>query len=291
MSNMASAKFLNFNPGVLSFDPEKVKLLGLNGSRVIAKYTSSEEYQQMCRVSAYLDKHLLSVTGARVLTVPILSWDPVYSVLTTEFCDGINLEHALRRVGEKVQRFECITFFRELLRKMREQGFLWGDCAPRNMILCGNTLRIVDFERSLALLGHAVDPPVFSRFFRDYSYEEFSCFLFREEQDFLFKEFLTPELEREEILVSLISSKRKRALLAIRFGNKISYGIQEVEEVENIMADVATPFLVNEKPFYPMETIEYITTNGGKYADIIFRIHPLDSINRFFELQNIASAL
>lgn len=152
------------------------------------------------------------------------------------------------------------------------------------------TVRIVDFERRLILQNSLVDHRLFSRYIRNYSLEEFSCFLFENERDVLFADFLIEE-EEKNIPVSQIDSKRKIKLLGSIFGTKSFYDVKEIEEAERLMVFIATPFVVNDAIFYPMDLIDRISSQGGPnvYVKIAQKLRGFAGTEeRYNELKKIA---
>lgn len=244
---------------VLNFDSRKVRI----GKGVVKKRTSLLEYQQFCLARDYLQSNLIVLDcGISVKTASLIDW--TNNDLITEFCLGLNLEHALI---QQIDKLFCINVIRELLQMFRKRGFLWGDMAPRNMVLDkkSNIIYIFDFERKLIIKDNPLDEENFNRFFRNYAYEEFSCVLFPCDQKALFAELLVVD-SGGEILTSEIGSKRKKRLLEHLIGQKERYLIEEVCLVEDLMSAAATPFMANDKVVYPMFLIEKIVKKGGSYA-------------------------
>lgn len=284
-------------PNVLSFDPTRIRFVASSGGVMVAeKITSILEYHQIMSAHNHLIKYpiLLNNQTISVLPAAVLDWQKAKSVLVTKYYEGLNLEYALRLTSDKQERLVWIEFFKDFFQKLQLSGFLWGDCAPRNMIFNeeSNTIRIVDFERILILKNSLVDPYLFSRYIRNYSLEEFSCFLFENERDILFNDFLIEE-EEKNIPVSQIDSKRKRKLLGSIFGAKSFYGVKEIEKVERLMVFIATPFVVNNDIFYPMDLIDRISSQGGSsvYVEIAQKLRGLnETAERYYELKKIAKA-
>lgn len=280
-------------PNVLSFNPARLKVVNLNKHRMaVEKLTHTEEYQQMISAHKHLTEYPISLKNQTIsfMPAPVLDWQSKRSVLVTEYCKGINLESALR-LSSKRERLQWIKLFKKLFQEMRLKGFLWGDCAPRNMIFNENLgcIRIVDFERKLILKNHPVNPNVFSRYIKSYAKEEFSCFLLKDEQGILFADIVAED-QKEIIPISKINSKRKKELLNMMFGVKDSYNIKEIHEAEELMIFIATPFIVGGSIFYPMDLIDKISNKGGPnvYIRIAQKLRQLNSAERHNELQEIA---
>ena len=244
---------------VLNFDSQKVRI----EKGVVKKHTSLMEYQQFCLARDYLrSSPIVLDCGISVRTVSLIDWTD--NDLITEFCLGLNLEHALIQGMDKLF---CMKVIRELLQMFRERGFLWGDIAPRNMVLDkkSNIIYIFDFERKLIIKDGPLNKETFNRFFRNYAYEEFSCVLFPCDQEVLFADLLDVDFVGE-ILTFEIGSKRKKRLLEHLMGKKEKYLVREVCLVEDLMSAAATPFIVNNRTVYPMFLIEKIVKKGGSYA-------------------------
>lgn len=278
-------------PKVLSFDPTKIKFIRDKQNIVVEKLTIIEEYRQMVQARDYLCKNsiLLQKNTLSVMPAPILKWDDDKSTMTTMFCKGINGEEVLRNtVGNK--RLQWIKFFKELLLKMRLTGFLWGDCAPRNIIidLVSKHVWIVDFERQLILTDSIVEPKTYSRYIRNYTWEEFSCFLFKKEQKYLFSDILITQELKQQIAISDIKSERKKKLLISIFGQKDQYDIKKVQAIETLMVFVATPFYIEDNPFYPMDIIDQISSKGGPdaYIEIVQKLRGITSPKKQYQELN-----
>ncbi len=280
---------------VLSFDPNRIKLdIVQDGRLVVRKITSATEYRNIMKAHKHFAKYPLELSlgciRVSLIPAPVIGWDESNSVLITEFIKGDNLEHILREHSH-IQRRDWIVLFKQLFSKLRLSGFLWGDFAPRNMIFSKEKLQItiIDFEREQIFRDGGIKTAFFSRYVRNYSREEFSCFLLKDEQEFLFGEFLTKEAQGC-IPISEIPYRRKKVLISLLFGNKEAYSMEEVEEVEDIMADIATPFLVENALFYPMDILDRIGSKGGvmAYARTAKRIKDIEAKERFNELNKLA---
>jgi len=284
------------NPNVLSFDPDKVSFVETSCGLVVEKRTNVKEYDRIVDARYFLDKNhiVLRDDDFLVMTAPVLEWRHDESVLVTLFCGGINGEVALRNASGN-QRTQLIDIFKELFLKIRLTGFLWGDCAPRNIIFNKEAKRIwiVDFERDVHFRTGPVLPAEFSRYIRNYSAEEFACFLFEDEQKYLFTGVLTGEPLRD-IATSAIGSKRKRKVLSLMFGERDAYNTVEMRAAEQAMISAATPFVCDGAPIYPMDIIDRISNKGGPdaYGEIIQRaekiqcpadrIKELESLEKYF---------
>lgn len=283
---------------VLSFDSKKVEIsLDINSKIIVKKQTTQKEYLNITLARRHLLNYrpILDFTTGQSFSVSVAgvsNWNQELGVLSTFFCHGDNFEGILKNsFGEK--RGDWIEILRKIFEIFKSNGFLWGDFAPRNMIWdwSRKTLWLVDFERELHLKDCPVEESVFNRYVRNYSREEFSCFLSQEEQAIVFRGFLN-DYYACSVPTSQIASKRKKGLLKNLFGEKSHYAIEELRQVEDIMVFVATPFRVNEVFFFPMDSLDRIGSKGGpnEYVNVVTAIRSLGDSARFSELKRHTEA-
>lgn len=282
---------------VLSFDPEKVEILeGHDGKIIVRKKTTEKEYQNITLARQHLLNHRLVLDCVKgesvsISVAEVCGWEQESGILTTTFCSGDNLEEILKNSFNVKGGFDWIEILRKIFNIFRSSGFLWGDFAPRNMIWDWpqKTLWLVDFERNLRLIDHPVEQEVFTRYVRNYSREEFSCFLDTEEQFTLFRG-LIEESNEGFVQIDQIASKRKKLLLKNLFEKKELYSMGELRQAEDIMVFVATPFCVNETSFFPMDLLDQIGNKGGpnEYVNAIMAVRNLEKNERFSELSRRA---
>lgn len=283
---------------VLSFDHEKIVIaLSVDGRIVVRKKTTEKEYKNILLAQQHLLKHQPALTSEaygeiRILVAETAEWDRDKQLLSTLFCDGENIEGLLREtIGSN--RNELIELIRKSFEAFKANGFLWGDFAPRNMIWNQQQgiIWLVDFERELQLKDCAVEPYLFNRYVRSYSREEFSCFLTSREKESLFKGLLDED-PKGIIPTEQITSKRRRALLKALFGEKKHYSLNKIRHMEDIMSAMATPFLVHDVFFFPMDSLDLIGSKGGphEYVQTIMAIRDLGEYERFSELKRRAEA-
>ncbi len=284
---------------VLSFDPKRIKVeLSQSGKIIVTKKTTLAEFKNIVLARRHLLKHKPILDSNHygdilISVAEVFEWDPEVGILSTPFCKGENLETLLRTsIGDNR---ECLI---QLIRKMFEafklHGFLWGDFAPRNMLWdrSRNIIWFVDFERHLLLKDCPIEQHSFNRYVRRYSREEFSCFITQAEQTLLFDGYLDEDMSGS-VPVYLIASKRKYALLKTMFGEKSCYPVEEIRKAEELMSAAATPFLVNNIFFFPMDSLDSIGSAGGpdEYADTILAIRGLGNYGKFSYLKKRSAAL
>jgi serine/threonine protein kinase len=197
-----------------------------------------------------------------VETAPVLEFISSKSLQISKFCPGLNLEHILRY--DYQHRSMWLYFLRDVLEKFRERGFLWGDLAPRNIIIDTilKKLYILDFERKLFILDKTVSKGLFGKSFREHAFEEFSAFMYYREQVQLFFDYVYAPY-KYEFTVNDISSRRQMALLQYYYGAKNIYSSQEMRYVQDLMAFIARPY-----KGYPIYMINELTKKGGIYEYI-----------------------
>lgn len=252
---------------ILSFDPNKVFFL----DQMVRKYTSRKEYTQLKRVINFLDKNNLTLEkeGLTIKTPSIISWDG--KILDLEYLEGLNIEHALRDI-QNPKRSYYLSLIKSFIELLKFHGFLWGDFAPRNMILNEeqSILYIMDFERDLRFIP-SISNVLFSKYLRNYSREELACFLFSSELTNLLDDYLVIE-ENVLIPIDTVISRRKKHLLALLFGSKLEYQTSEVRDVEDLLVKLATPIKISEEVIFPMEILD---TNPFDYDVYINRVKQL----------------
>jgi len=99
---------------VLNFDSQKVRI----EKGVVKKHTSLLEYQQFCLARDYLQTTSIILNCGILLKTPsLIDW--VDNDLITEFCLGLNLEHAFI---QKMDKLFCMKVIRELLGMFQKKG-------------------------------------------------------------------------------------------------------------------------------------------------------------------------
>ncbi|EKD69941.1 MAG: hypothetical protein ACD_46C00693G0004, partial [uncultured bacterium] len=235
----------------------------------------------------YLNRYPINLNcGLRVLAATILDWDN--NELKLKYCNGLNVEHALRYCKNSEL---WVLVMRELIEAFRQRGFLWGDIAPRNMVIdfTACVIYIFDFEKKFKIEDCSTNKKIFSRFFRSYAYEEMSCFLNYDNQKILFRDYLSENIDCE-INVANIISNRKKGLLYNIFGAKECYLVSELQTVEDIMSLIATPFVIGNTNIFPMLLIDEHIKKGGiyGYTEIVKQLIDCKSvIQRFSVLKSL----
>src|SRR3989338_37335 len=284
---------------VLSFDPKRIMVAcAHDGKMIVRKKTTAKEHGNILLARVHILKHQPILVSkrygeVRISVAEVLEWNQDAQLLSTLFCHGRNLEEILREtIG--TNRGDLADLIRKLFETFKTNGFLWGDFAPRNMIWDQpqGIIWLVDFERNLYLKDCPVECRSFNRYVRNYSREEFSCFLTQHERSALLDDFLNEDTQGF-IPMSHITSKRKTALLKSMFGEKECYSLNEVRQTEDIIASAATPFQVNNTFFFPMDSLDLIGNKGGpdEYVRTIIAIRDLGEYEKFSELKRRTKTL
>ena len=143
---------------VLNFDSQKIKIDKRRG--IVKKYSTFFEYSQLKMAIDYLKScPIILDCGIQVRATSIINWTT--GELTTKFCQGLNLEHALKYSNNKIF---WVKICKQLLKAFQERGFLWGDIAPRNIIFdkLSGSIYIFDFERPLIIKDCSVGKNLFA---------------------------------------------------------------------------------------------------------------------------------
>lgn len=279
-------------PNVLSFDPDRIEMsVTPDGRMTVKKSTCSKEYRNILSAHKHLNKHPMGIEFAphgtiHVQVAELCGWDETWGTLSTLLHTGKNLEVMLREsIG--TERHSMLHLIGGMLNTFRTHGFLWGDFAPRNMIWSEseNIIWLVDFERDLELRDCPINASAFARYARNYSREEFSCFMTKQESCDLFKDIIKDDISGY-MPTNLIASKRKRALLKTLYGEKSCYSMDNLREAEDLMVFIATPFRIHSTYFFPIEPLDLISAKRGPhgYSSTVMAIKDLGESDRFNKL-------
>ena len=202
------------------------------------------------------------------------SWDEQNRTLQMEYCSGNNLETELK-IARGTERIQFVDFSVEIFEWMRNRGFLWRDAAPRNTLIDTSSKRVilVDFERPLVLNPEGFEREDFNLLVRGNIHEEFSGFLFQEEQDRVFPNIWEGN-ENTYIDKQSILSGRQLLLLTYLYGEQgKKVKATDLAHAQKMMSDTVTPFNVDGEPFFPLIYLEKAPTAK-------------DYIDKVIELQN-----
>lgn len=236
----------------LSFSSEKVRIIRDRG--IVEKRTTKTEYDNhLFAIEFFKDiKKPILVNDMRVNIVPLIKYRN--GCITTSYCEGFNLESLMRTLDKREQAKLIMKSFISFLRCT---GFLWGDIAPRNLVVSHDkkNLWVLDLEKETKYIPNVSDEIWFRHLYK-YAFEEVSCFYFQNETREILSLPKKIELPELNIKCNQIHSNRKKKLLASIYGYKEYYLLSHLLHIEELMASVAFPIFIDGAVASSMDTIE-----------------------------------
>lgn len=251
---------------IISFDSKKVWLQKKDGQNTIFKKSSATEVANLTKAKEFLTDKSLSISGVNYsIHVPdVLRWNQDSQTLQMSFCNGMNMELLLR--DEKLRK-QYIPLFQKMFIFMFKEGFYWEDFAPRNILVDGTNISLVDFEKGLNFYK-----PNIKNFLRSHVYEEYSSFLLEEER-LLDKEVVfSPNSEEKSELIEVSSIPVKRIKAT---ANALGYPPIITKEqyliIQSMFISAETPRIEQGHIVFPRiyleEILEDKQTNPRAYID------------------------
>lgn len=198
-------------------------------------------------------------------------------MLTLELKEGENLEALLS--SDKVDRNDKVNFTKQLLEWMKDTGTFWCGVAPRHIVTdqVKNEVSLLDFERPLALKKGGFSVEEFNNLLRGLVHEEFSAFLFENEQKNIFSDIYKTEFPNKLINLNSIYGRRVKLLLAHFFGPlEETIKTEQLFFVYEFMSSIVTPFYVDGKPFFPLKEIDERTRVAENYVSTVLQLSKID---------------
>jgi tRNA A-37 threonylcarbamoyl transferase component Bud32 len=262
-------------------DPGRIEVNTLpTGRFVVTKKTTGTEVSNTAEVTT----HLQSVkplewqdTAYRVVTPKVISWDESGGLLTLELKQGENLEASLSSVENG--RADNVNFTRRLLEWMKATGTFWRGVAPRHIVTdsANNEISLLDFERPLVLRKEGFNADEFNELLGGLVHEEFSAFLFENEQKSVFPDVYKTESPDKLINLSSIHGRRVKLLLTHFFGPLgETVTTEHLFYVYRFMSSIVTPFFVDGKPFFPLKEIDERTRDPQNYVSTVLQLSRID---------------
>lgn len=250
-----------------------------DGSCVVTKKTSSKEVASMVEMKTHLENSKQfewQSESYKVVTPEMISWDENTETLTLEAKKGKNLEALLYLPNDN--REQTVDFTYQFLNWMGSTGTFWRAAAPRHIILDSKQkeITLLDFERPVYLKDSSFGEKEFNERLVGLVHEEFSAFLFEDEQNRVFPNIWNIDNSNEEIGLDTIHGKRIKLLL-----NNFFEPIGETAKkhqlyfVYKFMSSIATPFFVQEKPFYPFKAMDEKTREATDYVETVLALSNL----------------
>lgn len=251
---------------ITSFDSNKVWKHEENGQKSIFKRTVYAELENLLKAKEFLKSKGIIIGGKKYsINVPeIISWNKDSHILNMTFCSGENMELLLR---DNTKRNQYIKIFQSIFMFMFRNNFYWEDFAPRNILIQGNHISLVDFEKGLHL--HDVD---LRQFLRQHVYEEYSSFLLEKER------LLNPSLvfsateieKKEQISIDSIEVKRIQTIAKL-LGCPSFITRQQYLNIQLLIIKAETPYYIDNHLFFPRVKLEELLqdrqTNPMAYID------------------------
>ncbi len=265
----------------ISLDDGRVAVIELAGDKyAITKKTSIKEVQNMEAVHNHLQEAKLFEwlnIYFKIVVPKVISWNAVDETINLEFKDGKNLEELLSIVDEN--RPAIIDFTQKLLTWIKETGTFWRGLAPRHIVLDtnNNEVTILDFERPVMLKNGGFFESEFNDKLRGLVHEEFSAFLFEDEQQKIFPDIWKDENYKEEIDLEAIHGKRIKLLLNNFFGlHEKKTSREELYFVYRFMSYMVTPYLIDGKEFFPLKAIDKKVRGAENYVNTVLTLMTMD---------------
>jgi hypothetical protein len=186
------------------------------------------------------------------------------------------LEIALRR-EEDIARSEYVALSRSFIFWMQNTGIVWGDAAPRNILINSQTKEIclVDFEKGCLLQDNPYSIDEFNNAVRGIVHEEFSAFLHPDEQLTVFGDVWQIQ-EDALVLATYLRGKRERILYERLFGNlQNEIPLQQAVSVQRLMSEIVTPFRTETGIFFPLVYLAE-SESAENYVETLLQLKNLD---------------
>lgn len=250
---------MNNNDKIISFDYDKVWEHEEKGTKTIFKKTNLLEVKNLIKANAFLKSKSINVNSIKyTLNVPsVIDWNNNSQILHMTFCSGKNMELLLR---DKDHRNQYLQLFQTIFMFMFREGFYWQDFAPRNILIQGTDISLVDFEKGLDFQNaNSI------KFLREHVYEEYSSFLLCEERllnsSFVFG--ATAEEKKSQLEVDSIKVKRFKAIAkTLGYPPVITY--EQYLYIQSLIIKAETPYYVGEDIIFPRIQLENILQDKQK---------------------------
>lgn len=265
----------------ISLDDGRVTVIELAEDKyVITKKTSIKEVQNMEAVHKHLQETKLLVwqnINFKVVVPKVISWNAADETINLEYKNGRNLEELLSVVDEN--RPAIIDFTQKLLTWIKETGTFCRGLAPRHVVLDinNNEVALLDFERPVMLKSDGFSENEFNDKLKGLVHEEFSAFLFENEQQKIFPDVWRDEDCQDEIDLETIHGKRIKLLINNFFGShKKTISREELYFVYRFMSHIVTPYLIDGKEFFPLKAIDKKVRGAENYVDTVLTLRTMD---------------
>lgn len=233
---------------ITSYDETKVWIMDDGEKIILYKKSSEAELNTNLFLNNVLKGKIIVVEGEKFkINVPTV-YEYDNGILQMEYCNGENLEFILRNkstyeVGSKI--------LNALLMFMIDNNLQWIDFAPRNVLINGNQIYIVDFEKGIS------NSDILS-YLRNHTYEEYGSFLFLKDRMYLPDQVF--DIKKETFGGYFIKDIRPKRIKAVAdlLGYKDYLTMYEYLQIIKTFIIAEIPYDDKEKFIFPRVSLEQI---------------------------------
>lgn len=265
----------------VSMDKSRIQIIEYSNSKYkLVKQTNLVEVANLNKMRNHLSSTpplIQNDVSYSVIVPPIIAWSEEAQTIELEYMEGENLEKLLTSPSGK-ERIQYIEFVKNFIHWMESTGTFWRGAAPRNLLINSRdkTICMVDFERPITVKESTFTHPEFNALARGLVHEEFCAFLFESEQSEIFPDIWS-NISSDPIPLVSIHGKRVKILLDNFFGPaEESVKPEQLMTVYKFMSSIVTPFLIKEKPFFPLQHIDNKINGPESYVRTILELSQLD---------------
>lgn len=260
-------------PKVISSTEGRVVSCTHDGLPAVRKLTNRAELEGLIEARGQISgQQLQAGTSSYTLSVPqAYEWNEADGNLVLEYCPGENLELMLRDQGKRPRAVEILN---AMLRYCLDEPFYWHDFAPRNILVDGDKLHILDFERGIKPDG--VNDH--QGFLEGKIYREYAAFLLPTERlvstDVIFSE----QEDCTPVRVATIDSKWIKRILARTHGVRDEICRGDILAATRTLVDAEEPYQKQdgtvEFPIIELEGLKKIDDGRTYIEAVIGRVRP-----------------
>lgn len=235
---------------VISMTAGKIKKGFISGREVIVKKSSFDEVKKIEAARRVFDGHELVLGGEPFRFHLPKIYDYRDGNIFMEFLQGGNLEIALRTDRHRPEAVQTVN---SLFQYLYDKQIYWGDFAPRNIIVDGDshTIGLCDFERGI---GQGISG---KEYLQNYAYEEYAAFLLPSERDFSesLNHIFTVDKEQPAAFDD-IRSKRVKSIIQELGMPLENLTNQTVANVNKMIIAAETPYKSEGRFVFPIIELE-----------------------------------
>lgn len=255
---------------VISFDKSRVWFEISNNEKICKKKTERKEVESLIQASQFLKGKKLNFLDKKynILTPNILSWNEEKGILTMTFCEGENLESI---ICENKNREFGVGILQQMMLFIIKEKFFWRDFAPRNIIVNGCNIYIMDFEK-----GIGDKETTLKDFLRLRVYREYSSFLLPEERGIDIDKVFDVGKNEENKTIDVNTCSRRIIILAKSMGYYPYMSNEQNQDMRKRVILAEQPYINNGNIIYPRIEIERLLESKEdvayeQYAEFILK--------------------